>query len=272
MNYFSCQNFNYAFEIHQQKSSLPYLLLLHGFMGSQHVFDHVITPLKKYSNPITIDLLGHGNSSKPTKGLHYAENQQINHLNAFIEHLEIEHILLHGYSMGGRLALTWNLHNPNLFEGLILESANCGIADNDKRKKRRQVDRQRAEKITSDFDQFLNKWQQLPLFASPRPVDKKLRQKYAAIQQSQSPAALAASLHGFGTGVMSPSCHKLDQLEQPVLLIAGSADKKYQRINRRLVQKLPNAHFLSLEAGHRVHVDNPFEFTTAIQQFIDNKL
>ena len=271
MNYFSYQDHHFAFDIHQQKPSLPYLLMLHGFMGSQHVFDHLNNPLKKYCNPITIDLLGHGSSSKPIKGKPYSEERQTDYLHAFIRHLEVEHLLLHGYSMGGRLALKCALRYPYLFKGLILESANCGIEKDDQRKQRRHTDHQRAEQLTSNFDQFLNNWQQLPLFEPPQSVNKKLVEKYAAVQKSQSPEALAASLDGFGTGSMSPCCDKLDQLTMPVLLIAGTADRKYQQINRKLVQKLPNAHFSSIEAGHRVHTDNADEFVQAIQQYIDNK-
>src|SRR5699024_4016379 len=140
-------------------------------------------------------------------------------------------------------ALKTALAHPYFFRGLILESTNCGITDERDRKKRRQTDDQRAEQITDDFDHFLSHWQQLPLFESPNPAATQLREKYMAVQQSQSPKAIAASLRGFGTGSMQPCCKELGQLHLPTLLLAGSADEKYQRINSNLVEKLPDAHF-----------------------------
>ena len=46
---------SYHFDIHQEIEKLPYLVLLHGFMGSGRQFDHLIPRLKKFCNPITID-------------------------------------------------------------------------------------------------------------------------------------------------------------------------------------------------------------------------
>src|SRR5699024_7757021 len=127
---------------------------------------------------------------------------------------------------------------------------------------------QRANRITDNFEHFLRHWQQLPLFESPGPVDLKLREKYAAIQQSQSPEAIAASLRGFGTGRMQPCCGELSRLQLPVLLIAGSADRKDQQINQAPDQTLPNAHFSSIQARHRAHLDNPPGFIKEIKLFM----
>src|SRR5699024_8872287 len=232
--------------------ALPRLLMLHGFMGDHRVFNHLMDGLSKFCNPVTVDLMGHGRSSKPANPERYYEKQQVDDLATLIGQLDISPLFLHGYSMGGRLALKTALAHPDLFRGLILESTNCGITDDQERKHRRQTDCQRANRITDNFEHFLRHWQQLPLFKSPGPVDLKLREKYAAIQQSQSPEAIAASLRGFGSGRMQPYCGELSRLQLPALLMAGSADEKYQQINQALVQKLPNAHFSSIQAGHRI--------------------
>ncbi|NGP86855.1 2-succinyl-6-hydroxy-2,4-cyclohexadiene-1-carboxylate synthase [Fodinibius halophilus] len=263
-------NVNYAYKLHQQNKHLPYLLMLHGFMGSQQVFKHLIDELRSYCNPITIDLLGHGASSKPQQSARYNEDQQIEDLLRFIDQLNIAPPLLYGYSMGGRLALKTALTSPPSFSGLILESTNCGISDAAKRKERKKVDKQRAKMIEQDFQTFLANWSNLDLFQSPVAVDTDLQENYHQIQSRQTPSALTASLKGFGAGSMTPVCADLHKWNKPVLLLAGTADDKYQQINNNLVDQFPNATFSSIEAGHRVHLDNPLMLLNEITPFISN--
>lgn len=258
----------YAFEIHQQNPSLPFLLMLHGFMGDHHAFRHLIEPLSAFCNPVTVDLVGHGQTAKPEDSSRYQEQRQVADILALIDNLGLSTCYLYGYSMGGRLALKIALNSPHLFNGLILESINCGIENEADRIKRKKKDIERAEAIKKNFSAFLNKWEKLELFDSPLPEDDELKRDYYKMQASQLAPALAASLLGFGTGVMKPTCNQLDNLNLPVLLIAGSADKKYQKLNKTMAKKLDNGTFQSLKAGHRVHLDNPRELITHIQKFI----
>jgi 2-succinyl-6-hydroxy-2,4-cyclohexadiene-1-carboxylate synthase len=260
----------YAVQIHQQDQRLPYVLMLHGFMGDHRVFDHLVEELSESCNPVAVDLLGHGASSKPADPLRYNENNQMDDIVAIINTLNLDPVFLYGYSMGGRLALKTALHRPTLFNGLVLESTNCGISDPQKRKNRQKVDAARAQKIEEDFEQFLSNWNRLDLFKSPAPIEDTLVRKYQDIQLEQSPKALSASLFGFGTGSMSPVCNQLEKLDLPVLLIAGSEDEKYQQINRSLVDQIPNATFSSIKAGHRTHLDNPAAVISEIHNFLED--
>ncbi|MEL7834901.1 2-succinyl-6-hydroxy-2,4-cyclohexadiene-1-carboxylate synthase [Fodinibius sp. Rm-B-1B1-1] len=268
MKYITVNNQQYALAIHQQDNSLPYLLMLHGFMGDRRVFNHLIDDLSNFCNPVTIDLLGFGKTAKPTSQNRYREKYQVADLYSLIQQLNYKPLYLYGYSMGGRLALHIVSQHVQLFKGLILESTNCGIVDPKERKKRQKIDAERAESITNDFKAFLSDWKKLDLFASPIRPDKSLTQKYYQIQSEQSPSALAASLQGFGTGSMTPICDHLPNIKLPTLLIAGSADEKYQHINQHLSKQLPNATFSSIKAGHRIHLDNPQALESELQNFL----
>lgn len=270
MEVFEVNDVSYACRIHQHEDELPGLLMLHGFMGDHRVFDHLIDELCRFCNPVTVDLLGFGSSSKPSDPDRYNEEHQIADLFGFMEQLDSGKLYLFGYSMGGRLALKTALADPGKFDGLLLESATCGITDESDRQRRRTADAARAERIREDFPAFLSEWQKLELFQSPEPADKTLAQKYRQIQSGQSPEALANSLLGFGTGAMTPACDELKRLNLPVLLLAGSADKKYRQINRYLVNQFPNATFSSIKAGHRTHLDNPSAFVHSIEEYIKN--
>lgn len=258
----------YACQIPQRNETLPWLLMLHGFMGDHRVFDHLTDKLSSFCNPVAIDLLGFGQSSKPEDPERYREQKQIRDLCDLITALDIQQPLLFGYSMGGRLALQTAIAQQERFSGLLLESATCGIDDPQKRNERQKLDAQWAHEIQTDFDAFLSEWQELELFQSPKATDHSLARKYQKIQSEQTPSALAASLHGFGTGSMRPVCDKLPQLNLPILLLAGTADQKYQQVNRYLLEQLPNATFSSIEAGHRTHLDNPSAFASELQAFV----
>lgn len=267
MDFIEINEVTYAYKIHQ-RHDLPYLLMLHGFMGDHRVFDHLVGELSRFCNPVSIDLLGYGESSKPLNPERYQEIKQVNDILELVEKLKTKPLFLFGYSMGGRLALQTAIKHQNLFKGLLLESTTCGITDPKEQEERRKLDATWAEEITNDFEEFLSGWKELDLFHSPVPTDHSLVQKYHQIQSEQSPEALAASLYGFGTGSMSPVCNELKQLQLPVLLLAGSADEKYQRINNYLKDQLPNATFSTIKAGHRTHLDNPSAFISEIQQFL----
>lgn len=261
----------YALKIHQKNASLPCLLMLHGFMGNHRVFDHLIDDLKKYCSPITVDLLGHGQSEQAQDPSRYVAKHQIDDLETLIRRLKISPLFLYGYSMGGRLALRTALQFPGKISGLILESTNDGIEDEPLRKERRSLDKKRADKIVEDFDLFLSNWKELELFQSSVSTDETLEKKYHAIQHQQNPASLAASLKGFSNGNMKSVRSKLGSFHKPVLLLAGNEDEKYLKINDTMAQHFANARFLKLNAGHRVHLDNPKELTNHITQFIEQK-
>lgn len=260
----------YACHIHQQDKNLPWLLMLHGFMGNRRAFDHLADKLCESCNPVTVDLLGHGDSSKPTDPNRYREQQQIDDIVQLIYQLNLSPLFLYGYSMGGRLALKTALKNPGLFHGLILESTTNGITDENKRKERRQTGESRARQIEDDYEKFLSDWEKAPLFQSPQSVDQQLKKNYHKIHLEQEPNTMAASLRGFGTGFMTPETHHFHRFNKPTLLIAGSGDKKYVRIHKKNLSPLfSNVHLCFIKAGHRVHLDNPSELIQKIKNHID---
>ena len=259
----------YAFNIHQKDSSLPYLLMLHGFMGDGRIFDHLVEELCQSCNPVTVDLLGHGKSEQALDPSHYVENKQTDDIKTLTKELDIFPLFLYGYSMGGRLALRTAIQFPELYKGLILESANDGIEEKAPREERRKLDEQRADQILDDFDLFLSKWKTLELFNSAAPSDKALENKYEKIQQSQEPKALSASLRGFSNGNMKSVRPLLSEFHKPVLLIVGNEDEKYVKINDTMAQHFTNVRLKKLNAGHRVHLDNPQELLKNISQFIE---
>lgn len=266
---FHIHGFHYTCQFHGHNESLPSVLMLHGFMGDRRVFSHLLENLKKSCNPITVDLLGHGKSDKPTDPASYNEEQLVKHILSLIHKIDRSPLFLYGYSMGGRLALKTVQQAPDLIKGLILESTNPGILSEEKRAERRKTDRQRGSSIKENFYVFLKEWEALPLFASPNDVGSELAKFCNQIHTEQDPEAMAAAISGFSPGSMKTVTKENQNYYNPVLLIAGSEDQKYVAINKEMEQLFPKATLKILKAGHRVHLDNPNTIGKEINSFIE---
>lgn len=259
----------YHLKVHQQREDLPVLVLLHGFMGTGDVFRHLLPFLAPIVNPVTVDLLGHGSTEGDTTPGRFNVEEQVEDIKGILESIPSDTIVLHGYSMGGRLALNYALTYPDSVKGLILESTAYGIDNPVERAERRVLDKQRAEAILADKRQFLAAWRRLSLFDNGIEVPADLEDNYQNIQNSQQPTYMASSLKGFGAGTMSSARQHLESLRMPVLIMAGESDEKYCTIAREMQSNISGSRAVIIKnAGHRVHLENPTAFVSEVKKFI----
>ncbi|MEX2585333.1 MAG: alpha/beta fold hydrolase [Balneolaceae bacterium] len=295
-------------QLHQQREGLPWLLILHGFMGAGELFGPIAGRLTEFCNPVTVDLPGHGRSiGSKTPEVYHAE-RQVERLTDVIDHLEqLEKVICHqdhldsshltdgspnrllvyGYSMGGRLALHLAAAMPERVSGLLLESTTPGLRQVQQRRERQALDEERAVAIERDFPGFLKQWKAMPLFAASRSagrnelaedvnesqkqIQDQIQKRYPEVMRRQKPGWLAASLRGFGTGQMPHLWNRLSGLNMPSLLLSGSRDNKFCIIHEEMSRQLPNAVRKTAEgAGHRVHADRPEWLIQKIRTFIQS--
>ena len=240
-------------------------MLLHGFLGSGRVFEELIPQLSSFCNPITVDLLGHGETEGAELHYRFSTREQVADIAKLIrEQLTIPPVFLYGYSMGARLALQLALHHPELFQGLIMESGTFGIEGETERMARQSLDASRADSIMGTFNGFLQDWENMPLFTTARSTEK-----YSAIQHAQNPTWMANSLLGFGSGTMPCMRKHLNEITLPVQLLAGKLDSKFIRINQTMNREIPNCTLnIVPESGHRVHLDQPLKLIEILNTFI----
>jgi 2-succinyl-6-hydroxy-2,4-cyclohexadiene-1-carboxylate synthase len=254
-------------EIHQSRPELPFLVLFHGFMGTGRSFSHLINPLKEFCNPVTIDLAGHGRTVNPPDPDLFRAERQVRQLASVFTRLKFDHLYAYGYSMGGRLLFQLLAAHPRLFRGAIIESAHCGLPDAEK-PDRVKTDEQRAAEIEENADRFIEKWVSMPLF---RHTPQKQAELYRQQMMSQKPECMAASLRGFGAGVMPRVCEQLQQLQLPLYLVAGEYDSAYVERMKQITPFCTNSTFQTISgAGHRVHTDRPDALIHILKTFIQN--
>lgn len=257
----------YHCSLHQSDRDLPYLLMLHGFMGSSKVFDHLIEELSVFCNPITLDLAGHGRTESPKNPTFYTAERQVHQLHSIISRLQFNNLWIYGYSMGGRLAFQLLSSHPELFSGAIIESSHCGIQDEPKRSKRKIVDEERAQQIEKKISGFIDGWMNAPLF---KHTPDNFKEMYEEIMRNQRYENMSASLRGFGAGVMPNVCKQIQNCKLPLHLIAGEFDQKYSDIAIKTEHSVNSACATIVEkAGHRVHTDQPVAVVSIIKRMIE---
>ena len=79
------------------------ILLIHGLAGSSKTWDDVIPLLTPHADVIAVDLLGHGESAKPTGD--YSLGAFASGLRDFLSILGVESVTIVGHSFGGGVAM-----------------------------------------------------------------------------------------------------------------------------------------------------------------------
>jgi 2-succinyl-6-hydroxy-2,4-cyclohexadiene-1-carboxylate synthase len=251
------------------KNGIHTLVALHGFTGSTATW-HNLAQALPHVRVIAIDLIGHGQTAIPQHSQRFSMEEQLQDLEEIFCQLHVENFTLLGYSMGGRIALSYALAYPNRIRQLILESASPGLRTVEERKERCERDEALAQKILiNGLESFVNVWEEIPLFATQHRLPQSVRQAIRAERLSQKEEGLAGSLRGIGTGTQPSNWARLAQLEIPVLLITGSLDGKFCEIALEMKALLNTVRHITVnDAGHAIHVENPAEFATIVEEYL----
>ncbi|QHZ48182.1 2-succinyl-6-hydroxy-2,4-cyclohexadiene-1-carboxylate synthase [Bacillus sp. NSP9.1] len=244
-------------------------VFLHGFTGSVKTWDEIDNYMRGI-RLIKIDLLGHGKTDSPREASRYTTEKQVADLEEIFDRLGLKQVFLIGYSMGGRLALSFSMIHPDRVAGLVLESSSPGLQTASEREKRREQDGRLSRRVIDEgIESFVTYWERIPLFASQRSLDFSKRNKIRIERLNNNPLGIAGSLIGMGTGAQPSWWERLGELDFPVLLIAGGLDQKFVAINQEMERRIPNSRLIVCErAGHAIHVEEPGFFGKMVSEFI----
>ncbi len=184
--------------------------------------------------------------------------------------LKIKDYVLYGYSLGGRIALNYVCANNIKLKpkGVIIESANIGLANEEQKKARLLNDQQWAQRFAlEEMQQVVTDWYQQPIFADLSTED---RQFLIQRRSKQIGAKVAKTLVSLSLAHMPYLIEPLRKLTTPMLYLHGSEDSKYCTIAKKIAS-LQNPHItiqLLDGAGHNCHLTH----ATCISQHINNFL
>lgn len=247
------------------------ILFLHGFTGSSKDWIDVALKINKRFNKLALDIVGHGKSSSPSSVNHYKAESIVNQIEHVLNKLQLKEIILCGYSMGGRVALSFSIAKPEFVKGLILESASAGFKNEKERNARKESDEELAAFIEKNsLEDFATRWLDQELFGTLRRFSNNKQKQLKEERAKNSKTGLANSLRGSGTGVMPYLGSELSNLKLPVLLITGGLDDKFTQINQNLKKMTRSSkHKIISTAGHNTHLEEPKKFVEAINGFLN---
>ena len=113
------------------------VVMLHGFLENQTMWQDFVPELSKKNRVITIDLLGHGQTE--CLGYVHSMEDQADMVHAVLHELKIRKAVLIGHSMGGYIALAFAELYADSVKGIVLLNS-TSRADSDERK----INRDRA--------------------------------------------------------------------------------------------------------------------------------
>lgn len=245
-------------------------LLLHGFTGDGSTWSPFLEEWGRQSRLLIPDIIGHGKTDSPKEQNFYQIETMAYSLKSILDQIGVNQIDLLGYSMGGRLALTFALLFPNRVRKLILESTSPGLKTFGEQELRRMNDAKLAQFIIDKgIESFVEFWEEIPLFHTMKRLPASVQNQVREQRLKNSPQGLSNSLLGMGTGSQPSWWNQLSQVTSDVLLLTGREDLKFCQIAEEMAPKLCNSKWIVVEnCGHAIHVEEPEKFGTIVSDFL----
>lgn len=235
------------------------IVLLHGFLENQKMWDNHIASFAKKNRVITIDLLGHGE----TECLGYIHSMEDNAdaVHSVLAELRIRKAIFVGHSMGGYVALAFAEMYPEAVKGLVLLNS-TSKADSDERK----INRDRAIKaVKQSYITFVS-LAIANLFSEnnrERLVEEIENTKKEALKTPLQ--AIVASLEGMK--IRADREVLLHLTSFPKMLILGEKDPVLDYEETKVQTKNTDVELITFPDGHMSHIENQDELTTVLLQF-----
>jgi pimeloyl-ACP methyl ester carboxylesterase len=239
--------------------------MIHGFGGSQAVWQPQIQEFSRRYRVIALDLPGHGDSPRPEGDQHYSPAACAEQLELLLDHLEIERAVLVGQSMGTVVSQIFCLAHPARVRALVLNGALAGsppagvqrgpwVDEIVKRIDARGIRAYMEELVPNFFSR------------SPDPSLVKVATEEACKLAQHAALAYCRAVSGLSIR------ERLGEIRVPTLLIVGAEDgrtpvEESERMNRALPDSLLK---IVKGAGHLANVEKPAEFNRAVLAFIDS--
>jgi len=236
------------------------VVLLHGFLENQSMWDAFIPELSKKYRVITIDLLGHGATS--CLGYIHEMEDQADMAHYVLTELRLRKAVFIGHSMGGYVALAFAELYPEFIKGLVLLNS-TSKADSAERK----ANRDRAIKaVKKDHTSFV-RLSIANLFSEAN------RTKLLKEIESVKLEALKTPLQGIVAALEGMKIRKdrealLHLSSYPKMIVLGKQDPvlNYEENLEQLTNT--EVKLVTFLDGHMSHIENQLELKVSLLGFL----
>jgi pimeloyl-ACP methyl ester carboxylesterase len=224
------------------------LLLLHGFLENQTMWDFFVQEYSQSFRVITIDLLGHGQT--PCLGYVHTMEDQADAVHSVLSHLQVEKAIVMGHSMGGYIALALAELYPERVAALVLQNSSS-LPDSPERK----TNRDRAITAVKQNATAFVRMSIANLFSEDN------RELFAQEIEDLRDQALQTPLQGIIAALEGMKVRKsreslLHNAGMPILLVLGEKDQSLPYDEHAPQAKGTAVKLVNYPHGHMAHIEN----------------
>ncbi len=261
------------------------MLLVHGFSNEAHIWDDFVPTVAPYYRVVAMDLRGHGDSAWDPEH-RYDYDDHARDLEAVIDGLGFERVVLVAHSLGGRASMIYAGRHPEKLAGLVLVDS---APEHDRRGTAR-ITLDTAKSVDPSFASIAQYEQVLVRSypaATPAAISRMARHGLRQREDGRYVLKMDSALRGaVGEGASKPDGEAmqarharlrdemwdaLENLDTPTLVVRGAAsDIMSAEVADRMVDDvLPKGQLAVVaQAGHSVMTDNPEAFADAVGRFV----
>lgn len=240
------------------------LVVLHSMMMDAHAFDIFSRSMAMDTHVLAIDLLGHGESDKPTSRVPLEEHMEI--VRGVVRSRRFSDFMLIGHSVGGYISMVYAAKHPDEVSRLVL----VDIAPRD------PTEQKTGMNPPSPSGVFSSKNEALEFFTKrfPRLTPEYLenRMTYGIQKMPDGKLRLKASAETINmlreVDANTDLWPYLKAVKVPILLIKGTESQIVPPKSLELMKELGVSVIEVPGATHLVPQDRPKEFEKAVRQFI----
>jgi pimeloyl-ACP methyl ester carboxylesterase len=219
------------------------IILLHGQLMPRTMHDPLARRIAAAGyRVITLDLLGHGRSDRPSDATRYSMTAFAHQVVGLLDHLGVDQAVVGGTSLGANVSLEVAFIEPSRVRGMVLEMP---VLDN-------AVETGIIVFAPLIFFGRVTPWAVSMLRTATNAIPRQFVPFWAGVwldTLAQEPAAMAATVHGIFFGRIAPSSRFRKTLEQPAVVIGHPNDPIHPAADAAmLAEELPNAHFVAAES------------------------
>jgi pimeloyl-ACP methyl ester carboxylesterase len=254
----------------------PVVLFIHGILGSQQQWSHLVDQMDDDHRVVLPDLFGHGESAKPLGD--YSLSSHAATMRDLLDHLGVDRVTLVGHSLGGGIAMQFFYLFPERVDRLVLVSS--GGLGREVNVALRSATLPGAAQVLSVVASapVLSRVEALGRVASkvgwrPSADLAAVWKGFSSLGDRESRQAFLATTRAvidIGGQSISAHDHLGGSLPIPTLIVWGSRDHMIPASHALSVeQSLPDCRVEIFEgAGHFPHLDDPDRFARVLRDFI----
>jgi 3-oxoadipate enol-lactonase len=239
------------------------VVLLHGFPLDHHMWRNQVSALEQSYRVITPDLQGMGQSGVPLDNRsmeHYADD-----VLAVLDHLQIDRVVLGGFSMGGYVAFSLLRKAPERIAAVILSNTRADADTTEGKKNRMSM-------ASALFDKGSIAAKEAML---PKLLTEQSLKENEALAEQLSKAMLGMNPEGLVHACLAMAFRKdssklLTSIKVPTLVIAGERDViATPEIMNKMAEQIPGALYEEIPgAAHLAPMENPEAYNRVLLDFL----